>query len=328
MNIYIDESGTFGWRNPGVSLFCGVVVPGRASEALFGRFAQWRQSLIGESRREIKGSELTGPQLSSFVSQVLPSNDRDIWLACRGINTYITQEGVVLRLKEQAAIILDECSRIAERHNNARLQEQYRQMCGWMNNRSAQNLLWLIGAADVVIDSLTAAVVRFLEPGDDSEFEKLAITLDQSFIKRDQHHDFWKEWLRSEITKSSRQDGVPNVKQWRERNHPFYRKTSIYPNLMSWHSIVHEDMQFGNSKEMPGLQIADICANILLRHHRRSEDKDSYSQLEHRIVGKHGVTMTLTHVSEESLHKDDPRLHAGVLNVEEIKRQADALGTA
>jgi hypothetical protein len=72
MNIYIDESGTFDWRNPGVSLFCGVVVPDRASEALFERFSQWRRSLIGSSREEIKGSRLTGPQLSSFVSQVLP----------------------------------------------------------------------------------------------------------------------------------------------------------------------------------------------------------------------------------------------------------------
>lgn len=35
--------------------------------------------------------------------------------------------------------------------------------------------------------------------------------------------------------------------------------------------------------------------------------------------------MGLTHVSEESLHKDDPRLHAGVLDVEELKRQSDAL---
>jgi hypothetical protein len=235
---------------------------------------------------------------------------------------------VVLRLKEQAATILNECSLIAERHNNARLQEQYRQMCGWMNSRSVQNLLWLIGATDAVIDSLTAAVVRFLEPEDDSEFERLAITLDQSFIKRDEHHGFWKEWLRAEITKSSRQDRVPNIKQWRERNHPFFRKTSIYPNLISWHSIVHEDMRFGNSKEVPGLQIADICANILFRHHRGPEDKDSYRQLKHRIVGKDGATMTLTHVGEESLNKDDPRLHAGVLNVDEIERQADALGAA
>lgn len=95
---------------------------------------------------------------------------------------------------------------------------------------------------------------------------------------------------------------------------------------MSWRSIVHDDMQFGNSKVIPGLQIADICANILLRHHRQSGDKSSYRLLEHRIVGKHGVTMSLTHVSEESLHKDDPRLHAGVLDVEELKRQAVALG--
>jgi hypothetical protein len=156
MNIYIDESGTFGWRNPGVSLFCGVIVPDRSARAFYERFARWRQTIVGASRREIKGSELTGAQLSSFVSQVLPATDRDIWLACRGINTSITQEDTVIRLKDQAAIILDECSRIAQRHGNTRLQEQYRQMSGWMGNRSPQNLLWLIGAADAVIDSLTA----------------------------------------------------------------------------------------------------------------------------------------------------------------------------
>ena len=326
MKIFLDESGAFGWRSPGVSLFCGLIVPDRAEPALLDRFGRWRWSMIGSSARELKGSELDDSQLSSFAARVLPHTDRDLWLVCRGIDTSLTQEDHVLRLRDQASIMLDESSNIMKRHGNTRLQEQYRQMSGWIGKRSAQNVLWMIGAVDAILDALTGAVVRFAEPEDDAEFEHLEITLDQSFIKRHQHHDFWHEWLRMEITKSSRERGIPNIREWRERNHPFYRKTRMYPNVMNLRSVINDDLRFGDSKATSGLQIADICANILLRHHRRTGDKRAYAHIRPRIVGRDGAELHLTHVSEQSLHKDDPRSHAGVLDVEKLKRQADALG--
>ena len=48
-------------------------VPDRGLEALLDRFARWRRMIIGHSKRELKGSELTDNQLVSFMQKVLPS---------------------------------------------------------------------------------------------------------------------------------------------------------------------------------------------------------------------------------------------------------------
>jgi hypothetical protein len=69
MRIFIDESGSFNWHIPGRSVFCGVTVPDRGLDELLDRFSRWRRTIIGHSKRELKGSELTENQLFSFTYQ-------------------------------------------------------------------------------------------------------------------------------------------------------------------------------------------------------------------------------------------------------------------
>jgi hypothetical protein len=107
MRIFIDDSGSFNWHKPGKSLFCGLTVPDRGLEALYERFARWRRTIIGHSKRELKGSELTENQLALFATKVLVTADRDIWLTVVGIDTRQTQEAIINRLRDQAAIIFD-----------------------------------------------------------------------------------------------------------------------------------------------------------------------------------------------------------------------------
>jgi hypothetical protein len=52
MKIYIDESGGFSWgKEPDFSLFCGVTIADRDSDALFSRFAEWHRIIAGDSKR-------------------------------------------------------------------------------------------------------------------------------------------------------------------------------------------------------------------------------------------------------------------------------------
>jgi hypothetical protein len=325
MRIFIDESGAFDWNFPGRSIFCGITVPDRDLEALFNRFLRWRRTIIGQSKRELKGSELTENQLSSFAAKVLPATDRDIWLTVVGIDTKITHESIVCQLRDQAGIIFGQSSCIAGEHSNNKLQETYRQMAGWVKNRSPQNVLWIIALIETIVKTLNHTNVRFAEPEDDQEFQTIKIQIDQSFVKDDQHVAFWREWLRAELAKSSRTEHLIVIKQWRERNHPFIEKYVIHPGLVDLRKLFINDTGFFRSERSLGLQIADICAHIIYRHHRNTGAGNAYTHLRRRIVGRGGAEIDLVHVNESSLHKDDPRNHAGVFDIEDYKRRADAV---
>jgi hypothetical protein len=325
MKTFIDESGSFGWQNPGRSIFCGISIRDRDFPNVLDRFLRWRRSIIGHSRRELKGSELTENQLVSFASKVLPGSDKQIWLTVVGIDTARTRREVIVRLREQASAILQKSSEISGAHGNLRLKESYRQMSGWMNSRSPENLLWVIGLEQAVIDTLQHTIVRFLEPEDDSEFEDFRIYIDQSFIRREEHAAFWREWLRNQLGKSSNKEltMIPNT--WRLRSHPFIRQYEIHPGLLDLNHLFVRNTGFFRSEKIEGLQIADICAHILFRYHRGNGGDDAYGRIRARIVGRDGVEIKLMHVDESSLHKDDPRNHAGVLDIEEYKAKADSI---
>ena len=179
MKIFIDESGGFSWgREPDISLFCGLTVSDRNHGLLFDRFAPWRRSIIGDGKREIKGSELTDDHRLSFAKDVLPFTDQDTWLTVVGIDTSVTLQEHVERLREQASVMAFRSSEIAAEHGNLALQEIYRQMAGWLKSRSPENILWIVGIEETILNSLQHSIIRFMEPEDDAEFVDLQIVID------------------------------------------------------------------------------------------------------------------------------------------------------
>jgi hypothetical protein len=327
MKIFIDDAGAFNWSNPGVSVFCGVTIPDRDLDSVLERFARWRRSIIGHSNRELKGSELTEPQLTSFANKVLPSKDRDVWLTVQGVDTSRTREKNIGEFRGQAATIFERCSELSNEHKNLRLKETYRQMAGWTKSRSNENVLWIIALHEAIVNSLQHSIIRFMEPKDDPEFNDLRIQIDQSFVRRDEHVTFWREWLRAELGKSSRKEPTVTPNTWRQRSHPFIQTYSIYPGLLDLRLLFVQKMGFFRSEKSPGLQIADICAHTMYRYHRGNGGQDAYQRLRPRIVCREGAEINMLHLNETSLHKDDPKNHVGIFDVEEYKRRADELRT-
>jgi hypothetical protein len=305
VKIFIDDSGSFNWRNPGKSVFCGITIADRDLPIVIDRYSRWRKSIIGHSTRELKGSELTDAQLSSFASKVLPWADKSTCLTVVGVDTSRTRREHIESLREQASILAARSSEIMEEHSNPRMKESYRQMSGWIRSRSPENVAWIVGLEEAVIDALQHTIIRFMEPEDDCEFEDLRILIDESFIRRDEHVSFWREWLRSGLAKSSRKASVlPNT--WRPRSHPFIKQYEIHPGLLDLNRLFTRNTGFFRSEKFDGLQIADICAHSIQRHHRGNGGAEAYAKLRPRIVGLDGAEIRTIHVNESSLHTDDP----------------------
>jgi hypothetical protein len=325
MEIYIDESGAFTWgKRPDISLFCGVTVANRDSDAVFARFVGWKRTIVGDSKREIKGAELTDAQLEQFANNVLGTQGRDFWLTVVGLDTTRTKREHIEELRRQAWVMAERSSELAAEHSNTWLTEFYRQQTGWLKARSAENMLWIVGLEHTIMDSLQHSIMRFMEPEDDAEYLPINVLIDRSFIQREQHINFWREWLRNGLSKSSRPPMIiPNT--WRPRNHPFIQAYEIHPGLLNFNKLMLDDTGFFLSHEHAGLQLADICAHTLCRYHRGLGAVEAYRRLRTRIVGRDGAEINQVIVDERSLHIDDPRNHVDVFDEAEFVKRAERL---
>ena len=77
MRIFIDESGSFSWQRPELSIVAAIGVCERDGtlRAMLERLRAFERSLPKERRApggEIKGSALTDQELATFVWDVLP----------------------------------------------------------------------------------------------------------------------------------------------------------------------------------------------------------------------------------------------------------------
>ena len=139
----------FTWgNNKGKSLFCGVTVPDPELRTWRRRFVTWKRSIVGASGQEFKGSQLTANQLVSFVEKVIPPSS-DIVLTVVGGDTSVTDESLVLKMRDQDAEIFRLSSELCAKYTSAAnrnksIVEFYRQMSGWVGKRSAVNCLWIV----------------------------------------------------------------------------------------------------------------------------------------------------------------------------------------
>lgn len=320
---FIDDSGSFSWANKGKSLFCGLTVADAELPELEKRFEAWKRTIVGHSKAELKGQDLSANQLYSFSYKVLPPARQQIYVTLVSGDTSITAELSLQKLRDQTAELFRLASERCAQNGNRRLTETYRQMSGWINNRSTSNIFWIIVLQQAIIDTIQHAIVRFAEPNFADEFENIEIAIDEnSFVRRDAHIEFWREWLRNDLMKNSRIGGIMTNKQW-PPTHPFKRKYLIHNGLYNFKDLFQNHTKFHDSKSMVGLQVVDICAHIFYRCLRNDTDTRAFDILRPRVMGKDGVVLRNVKVDERSLHKGDLANHVSEFDLEEWKRLAD-----
>jgi Protein of unknown function (DUF3800) len=303
---FIDDSGSFSWGNRGKSLFCGVTVSDAELSELEKRFIAWKRSIVGNSGQELKGSDLTSNQLESFVMKVLPPSS-GVMLTVVGGDTSVTAESHVEKMRDQSAELFRLTSELcakytSEANKNERIVEFYRQMFGWVRKRSTANCLWIVVLLQTIFDTLQHGIVRFAEPELSQEFANIEFVIDQSFIKRDEHLQFWKEWLRADLMKSSRRS-IMTIKEW-PSDHPYKKKYMMHKGLYDYRDLFHNHTTFRDSKSVIGLQVADICANICYRFYRSDhKDNRAYTRLWRRIMCEGKAEIHIIAVDERSLHQ-------------------------
>ena len=150
MKNYIDESGTFGWTPAGISVFAGLSLADRSLERVFAAFAEWKRLIARVADgEEVKGWSMSRVQLEVFVKWVVLPH-RDFWVTLVGVDTGRTTEAVARVYVQQAAEVAAAAGRLAESNGNATLARDFRKWAVWIQRRSPQNGLWLLGLAHTI----------------------------------------------------------------------------------------------------------------------------------------------------------------------------------
>jgi Protein of unknown function (DUF3800) len=309
MKLFIDDSGGFSWTTHGVSLFCGVTIADRAFDRIDSSFSAWksRQPYFTEGA-ELKGTDLSPQQQASFVNAVI-LNSTDLRLTLAGTKTTLFKKEIAEQYIKDAAGVLRASAKMGNETDRPLIEDFYRRMARWVEQRSPENLMWIICLGDAIRLSLQHSIVQFMMPKDDSEFEQIEILIDQSFIEKSTHIEFWQEWLRNFLYSQSRKEPTMIPKPWSERDHPFNRKFGRAKGITDWTELYKKHVHFVKSKDTPGVQIADICANIAYRYYGGNRKYRPYSLLRSRILGKDASEIHYGVLSESSLLTDAPENH-------------------
>ncbi len=311
MKTFIDESGEFGWKHSGKSVFCAVSVPDQTLPAVFQHFRSWKHKFIGlKKQREIKGHELTTKQLSSFVELVVMP-DENFRLTYVAVDTKLTCADVVDKIRDQWAEVLAVCANREKVAGNKSGGLFHEEMSHWVRGRSREQFLWLMALYASVFEALQNTIFRFSDCSFDNDFEEWDIAIDRSYIKRERHMHFWIEWLRHQLGTYARNHGpfkMPSA--WLERGHPVTRNLHAGTNILDGSELFGKRTYFADSQSSEGIQLSDICANILFRAFKNGAISYEPLRLLHaRINDGAGGPVRLIHMSEDHIWKDSAEEH-------------------
>jgi hypothetical protein len=158
----------------------------------------------------------------------------------------------------------------------------------------------------------------FLEQEYDHEFENIEIVIDRSFIKEPGPISFWQEYHRLvHLNRAKKGQAILVPREWRLRNHPYHRKYRLKPGISNLGDLLRKHMNFVDSKQSIGVQVADICAQVCRRFHGGDTNLEAYELLQERIIGREGIKLLLMHFDQTSVFQDSPENYVNLRTTEE-----------
>lgn len=323
MKIFIDDSGGFGWAPPGISLFCALTVSDRAIDKLAEQFSTWKlRQTTSTTDTELKGKDLSQLQQASFTNSIVLANyGHQLTLA--GTNTASFGRTAAEHYLTDSVNIIRAGAERAERLKKPELAKFYGGMSRWVADRSPENVLWLLTLSKAIELSIQHAIVMFADEPQGHEFEDIEIIIDKSFIRKERHLEFWSEWLRTYLFRRS----WMTPREWSEQ-HPFNRKYRQRPGILIMNDLFRNHMRFADSKDIPGVQIADVCANICYRRYSGSPKYRPYRLLRSKIRRIHGRELHIGILSESSHIADAPGSHVTFFDGDDMERWAKEAAAA
>ncbi len=263
MRIFIDESGSFQIPDTpdehAAAVVVGVVVPEVSEAALFGEFAKFTASLDPTERKdgEPTGSRLSRERRRRFCDLlagvegafIIPTTADLSDLAGHG-------EGFPARLSKSLRDFVPKCVYQTMRDEVTLLSDQ-------VHNLSPTLLLKLLLYAECIQECIHHAVVYCAEPPYRECWSRVDIVIDQVHKSPDsrekQVFDFM---LLSWLTAWSKRRPLMLIDEIHTADHPFVKNFDTGTGI-DMRKLIGNGMRWADSGMEPGIQVADIAANIV-----------------------------------------------------------------
>ena len=151
----------------------------------------------------------------------------------------------------------------------------------------------MISLGDTIARATQNAVIWFHDERFESEFADFELAIDRSFILRREHEVFWRESFRGYSVNKFREKPFIYPEHWAKGRHVFERMCTNADGELDLAPIFRDRTYFVDSASSEGVQIADVCAHICLRYHRREQWFEAYRALRPLIVDVDKGPMTL-----------------------------------
>jgi len=243
-------------------------------------------------KREIKASQLADDQLEQFVRTVILP-ETNLKLTVVGIDTRITTRERLESWRDHISHYILGASEWSKTRSRRPADRQYKEMSGWLWNRSPENLAQMLSLVENIGRALQNAIIWFHEQTFEPEFDDFEIAIDRSFIRSTEHEVFWREFFRGYFVNKSREEPFRVPEFWSKGRHIFDRKCTNAEGEFDLAPILRDRTYFCDSAQSEGLQIADFCANICMRCHRREESLAAYRLLRPFVVDVNRGPITL-----------------------------------
>lgn len=293
MRVFIDESGSFSWQHPGWSIVAavGICELDGTLEAVVQRHRAFERSLPKERRSssgEIKGAVLTDQELATFVWDVLPRGRELAHVSLVGFDSRETPREVAARFRDALST-----GGARERHRyaskqNQRMVQVVEEVGAWIRRRSEQDIGWLLAVQVAIADALTHSVIALLadEHDDGRELAELAYVIDRSSRIRGERQEYlWRQVLNSALCARSEHDPFPQIRQWPNDN-AFVAKYG-YDRAFDFREL-WRGIKFSDSQQTPGLRIADLIAQVAVRHFASDAALSAWKRLRPIVMGADG----------------------------------------
>jgi hypothetical protein len=138
----------FSWTSHGASLFCAVNVSDRTFDNVASNFSSWksRQPYFTPGA-ELKGTDLSALQQASFVNSVI-LNSTELRMTLAGTKTTLFKKEIAEQFIKDAASVLRAVAKSGHDIDRPFIEDFFRRMARWMEDRSPENLMWIYCLGD------------------------------------------------------------------------------------------------------------------------------------------------------------------------------------
>jgi hypothetical protein len=267
MRFFFDESGDFAIPQSDehkCGIVCGLVVPETVEDATKDTFKQFVDNLRPEEKSgdEPKGNLLTDESLIRFC---------DLLKEFRGeILVTPTTLDLSIGSRQMAVSACDSMkTSLFERAKNCvydTMREEVEELGRQWGNLSTNEALRLVALTSCFWEAIQHSVVLLSEEKYYSCWDPLDFIVDAVTIRRQSRNEVvFERMVLMWLTAWSKRRPLATIAEVHTDGHPFVRMYCPNENRVDLGKILRGNIRFCNSSDSFGLQIADICSNIVYR---------------------------------------------------------------